>query len=92
MFFLVDKYRLSIASCVMYDWAHVYVNDGVADEEFGRCMKVLHSDRTGSSYRELREYVARFTLPKSAPAVNRLFSDSAIKKQLTKGLVYVFWQ
>ena len=70
---------------MMYDWAHAYVNDGVADEEFGRCMKVLHSDRTGSSYRELREYVARFTLPKSAPAVNRLFSDSAIKNNLRKG-------
>ena len=81
---LVDKYKLNIASCVMFDWAHVYVNDGVADDEFGRCMRVLHSHRTDSSYHELGEYVARFTLPKSAPSITRLFSDSAIKNNLRK--------
>ena len=81
---LVPKFRLNIASCVMFDWAHVYVNDGVADAEFGRCMKVMHSHRSQSSYCNLREYIARFTLPKCAPAISRLFSDSAIKNNLRK--------
>ena len=64
---LEPKFKLNIASIVMFDWAHIYVNDGVADDEFGRCMKFLSSHRSQTSYRELGEYVARFTLPKCAP-------------------------
>ena len=37
---LVDKYRLGIASTVMFDWAHIYVNDGLADDELGRCTDI----------------------------------------------------
>ena len=81
---LADKYRLRIASSVMFDWAHIYVNDGVADDELGRCMKVLRSPRADSSYRELGDYIARFTLPKSAPSITRLFSESANKNNLRK--------
>ena len=81
---LTEKYRLRIASSVMFDWAHVYVNDGLADDEFGKCMKVLHSNRTATSYAELAEYVARFTLPKSSPSINRLFSESSNKNNLKK--------
>ncbi len=81
---LNEKYRLRIASSVMFDWAHVYVNDGLADDEFGKCMKVLHSNRTATSYAELAEYVARFTLPKSSPSINRLFSESSNKNNLKK--------
>jgi len=82
---LVEKYRLRIASSVMFDWAHVYVWDGLADDEFGKCMKVVHSNRTSSSYAEFAEYVAKFTLPNSSPSINRLFSESANKNNLRKG-------
>ena len=82
---LVEKYRLRIASIVMFDWAHVYVNDGLADLEFGKCMKVLHSHRTDSTYSELGQYIARFTLPKKAVSITRLFTDAANKNNLRKG-------
>ena len=81
---LNDKYRLKVASSVMFDWAHVYVNDGLADDEFGKCMKVLHSSRSASTYTELEQYVARFTLPKASPTIVRLFSESANKNNLRK--------
>jgi hypothetical protein len=81
---LTEKFRLRLASSAMFDWAHVYVNDGLADDELGMCMKVLHSNRTASTYRELGEYVARFTVPKSSPSVTRLFSQPAAKANLRK--------
>ncbi len=82
---LTDKYRLRLASSAMFDWAHVYVNDGLADEEFGRCMKALQQHRAASCYRELEQYVATFTLPKCSPSIIRLFSESASKNNLRKG-------
>ena len=66
---LSEKYRLRVASSAMFDWAHDYVNDGLADDELGRCMKVFHSSRTASTYRELEQYIARFTLPKSCASI-----------------------
>lgn len=81
---LNEKYRLRVASSAMFDWAHVYVNDGLADDELGRCMKVLHTNRTASTYHELEQYIARFTLPKSSPSITRLFSESASKANLRK--------
>ena len=40
---LNPKFGLNIASSVMFDWAHVYVHDGLADVELGQCMKAFHS-------------------------------------------------
>ena len=69
----------------MFDWAHVYVNDGLADVELGQCMKALQGARAQSTFDELGHYVARFTLPKSAPSLARLFTASANKNNLRKG-------
>jgi len=82
---LNEKYRLNVASSIMFDWAHVYVNDGLADDELGRCMKILQTNRASSTFAELGQYVARFTLPKSSPSIVRLFSEAANKNNLKKG-------
>jgi len=74
---LNEKFRLRVASCVMYDWAHVYVNDGLADTELGQCMKVLHSSRAASTYQELGEYVSTFSFPRAAGELQHLFTASA---------------
>ena len=39
---LNEKYALRVASSVMFDWAHEYVHDGLADVEFGHAMKLLN--------------------------------------------------
>ena len=82
---LVEKYRLRVASTIMFGWAHVYVNDGVADHELGQCMKVLHGHRADSTYSEMGRYSAIFTLPKASPSISRLFTELAIRANLKKG-------
>jgi hypothetical protein len=35
------SFDLQVASSVMWDWAHEYVHNGLADDELGACMKAL---------------------------------------------------
>ena len=79
------RFNLNVASMVMYDWAHIYVHDGLLDNEVGACMKIFHSNRQPTSYTELGEYVSKFTFPKSAPDVSHLFKDSANRNNAAKG-------
>ena len=62
---------------LMFDAAPVYVHDGLADTELGQKMKVFHSHRSPTSFKELGEYVDTFTFPKSAPSLKHLLSKSA---------------
>jgi hypothetical protein len=82
---LNDKYGLKIASSVMFDWAHVYVHDGLADVELGQCMKAFHSSRSSTTFKELGEYVGTFTFPKRSPNPRHLFSPSANANNAKKG-------
>ena len=82
---LNEKFRIQVASCVMFDWGHTYVCDGLGDTEFGMCMQVLHRHRLPSTYAECGEYVNTFTTPKSAPDVSKLFSESANRNNVKKG-------
>ena len=45
-----------IADMLMFDVAHVYVHDGLADSELGQRMKALFSNKLATSFKELREY------------------------------------
>ena len=36
-----EKLNIQVASCVMWDWPHIYVHGGLADVEFGMLMKKL---------------------------------------------------
>lgn len=81
---LDEKVRLRVASSVMYDWAHTYVNDGLADMEMGQCMKVLHSSRSETTYAEIGLYAASFTYPKARGSPTHVFNEVASKNNLRK--------
>ena len=74
---LQKDYDLGISSMLMFDWAHVFVHDGLCDNELGMCMKALHSRRSQTSYKELGEYISHFTFPKNAPDPTHLFTAAA---------------
>ena len=40
------RFDLDVPNMIMYDWAHLYVHEGLGDVEFGMCMKVFHSSRS----------------------------------------------
>jgi len=82
---IILNHRFNIASSIMFDWAHTYVCEGLADVEFGMCMKELHSKRTPSSLEECANYVGTFTFPKAAPDVGHLFSETNNKNNYRKG-------
>ena len=69
------KYDLRLAKIVMYDWAHCYVHDGLADNELGQCMKAVPKEV--ASFEELGSYQAEFTFPKCQPNPNHLFEPAA---------------
>jgi len=48
------RFDLKIASMLMFDGAHIYVHDGLADNEIGMLMKKFHAARSkNASYHEL---------------------------------------
>ena len=71
---LNDRFKLDMPRIIMYDWAHIYVYDGLADHEFGLCMKVLQKENVGTSYLDLGTYLSSFTFPKSCTNVAHLFT------------------
>ena len=73
------RFNLKIASMMIFDAAHVYVHDGLADTELGQMMKVFFSNKCKTSFKELGEYVSTFTFPKNAPSLKHLFTASANK-------------
>ena len=42
---LNSRFNLDVPKLVMFDWAHLYVHDGLADVELGLCMKEFHCSR-----------------------------------------------
>ena len=74
---LNDRFGLGLSKMIMYDWAHIYVHDGLGDVELGKLMKVLR--KTPSTYEELGDYVSRFSRPKNAVELKHLFTKTAIK-------------
>ena len=81
---LNPKFSLQVADMVMYDWAHVYVHDGLGDTELGACMKAFHKARTETTFAEIGEYMDGWTFPKRLPSVQHLFGTSANNNNLKK--------
>jgi hypothetical protein len=80
------RFDLKIASMLMFDGAHIYVHDGLADNEIGMLMKKFHAARSkNASYHELAHYLAGFTFPKNAPKLQHLFTDGAIRNNYKNG-------
>jgi hypothetical protein len=82
---LNEQLNFKVVTCVMFDWSHLYLCDELADTEFGMFKHEMHAIKAVTRFRELGIYVATWTLPKTAPAVNRLFPDSSIVKNIRKG-------
>ena len=48
----------------MYDWAHVYVCDGLLGDELGECMSTFKTARArDTSYAEMGTYIGRWRFP-----------------------------
>ena len=67
------------ASAVMFDWAHCYLQDGIADAEFGQFMA---ASRDVASYDELRDFVAVYTPPRAFTGLGALFKPPKIRGAL----------
>ena len=89
---LVDpKFAIDAPSSFMFDWAHVYVADGLLDTEFGACMKQMHTSITqhrmvhGCTYAALHEYMERWTMPQARGNPQRLLDADHARKHLKSG-------
>ena len=72
---LNTRFRLDLPRLIMYDWAHIYVHDGLGDVEFGLCLSFLQNGSAyATSFAECGEYIKRFQQPKSAPSLDHLFA------------------
>lgn len=81
---LNPKFNLQLADTIMYDWAHIYVHDGLGDTELGICMRAYHSARTETTYAEIGEYMSGWTFPARAPNIKHLFTKSANTNNIRK--------
>ena len=83
---LLDQHlQIGAASCVMFDWMHVYCVGGLLDVELGQCMRALHDQRAPTTYTVLGAYVAKWTWPKAVGDVASLFDVKSAKKYLANG-------
>ena len=88
---LNKKFDIGVASAVMYDWAHTYVCDGVADQEFGAFMKVMHASITkgglthSCTYQALGEYLSGWAWPKGRGNPMHLFDPEHAKRFIRSG-------
>lgn len=64
---------------VMYDWSHCYLQDGLADHEFGQFMSQF---RSVAVYSELRDYCSQFAPPRQHPSLDALFEPSRVRQAL----------
>jgi len=81
---LNERLRLNVVSCLMFDWCHCYICDGLADAELGALMKRLHTQKSATGYHELGRYIDSWTFPARCK-LGHLFSESATKANLRKG-------
>ena len=83
---LNERIKLDGASVVMFDWAHVYLCDGIADVELGMMMQALHKAHAAATYWELGVYIASWTTPRCFGNLSALFDDAAARNNIRKGM------
>lgn len=87
---LNQRFQLDLPNIIMFDWAHLYVHDGLADVEFGLAMSALQKASRGTtSFAECGNVISRFELPKSAPSLGHLFTDE--KTKTTTQIFQLHW-
>ena len=82
---LNERFQLDLPNIMMYDWAHIYVHDGLADVEFGLALSALqkHSNHN-TSFAECGQVVSQFEFQKSAPKLGHLFTVDKNKNNYKK--------
>ena len=86
--FINKRFRISAADAIHFDWAHIYLQSGIADTEFGVFMKEMHKSRSKHhqcTYDNLRAYVEKWTLPKSRGNLLYLFDKDHTDRFLRTG-------
>lgn len=80
---LIGTPWLPLASeAVMFDWSHCYLQDGLADWEFGTFMKAM---RAVAIYDELADFVGAYKLPRQYGSLQALFEPHKVKQALKVG-------
>ena len=64
-------------STLMWDWMHVYMVNGVFNQEIGRLMHSLH--RHGATWARLHEYLSRWTWPRATGSASALCNAKRAK-------------
>ena len=59
--------HVGIASSLMWDWFHCYLEEGLIDVEFGELMCELKMNRSPIDYEACRAYVAKWSWPQAVP-------------------------
>ena len=82
---LNDRFQLNVTKMIMFDWAHIYVHDGLGDVEFGLAMSTLQKEsKYNTSFAECGQVVSQFQLPKSTPKLDHLFHDDKNRNNYRK--------
>ena len=82
---LNERLRVNVVSCIMYDWGHIYVCDGIASDEFGMCISQFRKARDPeTSYDEFGRYYEGWVVPGKREYAH-LFSKEKIKNYNNKG-------
>jgi hypothetical protein len=85
------RFGIDAADAIMFDWAHLYVSDGLADVEFGEYMKAMHVATTQGgightcTYSTLGDYLKGWKWPKSRGSPLHLFEPEKTKRFIKSG-------
>ena len=83
---LNERYAYNVISGSMIDWAHTWVSDGLADTEWGTCMKKVNAAHPQlTTYTEFGKYALSFTTPIGRPLPKHLFDPLRCKNYIKKG-------
>ena len=76
--------HVGVASSLMWDWFHCYLEDGLIDNEFGELMCALKASASPFNYEACRIYVSHWSWPKAvhSPDVDELLGKRAAKNYL----------
>lgn len=62
--------HVAVASSIMFDWMHCYLEGGLLDVELGECMAALKGTGSEISYDKLKDYLELWVWPRCVPSPN----------------------
>ena len=86
-----QRFKIPAADGIMFDWGHTYACDGIADQEFGRYMRLMHRGQTQRKirhvchYQQLGKYLESWTWPKSRGNPCHMFDEEHAQRFIKSG-------